>query len=157
MNKMKEPSDQNVYKLHKFCRAMFKTHLSRKTSKYGTNMEDEVQLESTEQTTECGGANESTQEDGSFSSARRFKRRSLDEKEKICFICNVKEDEDIKGYNDGGLARCSQLSAKDKLLGCMENHLKDEQKRYYEGAYRLNLLISGNAHDIFAADVYYHK
>lgn len=156
MEKMQEPDEQNIYKVHKSCRTMFKTHLSRKTSKYGTGIEVE---ECTREDQDRTAGNENTEEEEERPSplSRRVKRRLSDVKENICFICDIKDDKDMMSYNEGGLGRCSQDSAKYKLLRCMEDHLKDEKKRYYEAAYRLNLLLSGNVHDIFAADVYYHK
>ena len=116
---MHEPDEQNMYKVHKSCRAMFKTHISRKTSKYGTNAE--TVEEHSKQDQEHQATHETTKQ--------RFKRRTLDIKDKTCFVCDLKDEKDVMSYNEGGLGRCSQESARDKLIECMKIHLEDKNNR----------------------------
>ena len=64
------------------------------------------------------------------------RKRILREKEakRVCFICNKKSECDEKPYNDGGLARCCQLSSAKKLTEQMEKKLSQEGDRYHEAA-----------------------
>ena len=39
----------------------------------------------------------------------------------------------------------------------MQRNLVDSDSNWYAGAKRLELLLSGPSHDIFAVDVYYHQ
>ncbi len=43
------------------------------------------------------------------------------------------------------------------LITRKDNYLKDESHRFYQASLRLNLYLSGQVHDVFAADVFYHQ
>ena len=75
----------------------------------------------------------------------------------ICVICNTKTDNDENAYNDGGLARCSEQRSAQKLKKKLEQRMANESDTFYEAAKRLDILLSGTSHDVFAADVFYHK
>ena len=47
--------------------------------------------------------------------------------------------------------------SKDELNEAQKHHIQDERNKLYGAASRLSLETSGRAHDIFAADVLYHK
>ena len=77
---------------------------------------------------------------------------------KKCFICDEKTNKDKKGYNAGGIGRCSEISSQTKLKMVMTERIKDTENKFHEAADRLNVLLSGNAYnDAFAVDIYYHK
>ena len=42
----------------------------------------------------------------------------------ICFVCNEVTSHDGNMYNDGGLGRCSQVSAKYTLEECSKEYLE---------------------------------
>ena len=62
---------------------------------------------------------------------------------------------DNNPYSSGGLGRCSE----DRAFGKLSHKVKSTGPgdRYEEAAKRPNLLLSGQAFDVFAADVYYHR
>ena len=88
---------------------------------------------------------------------RELRRKSSHEKVKICFICNTTTAEDDNTFNNRGLGRCSQNSALEKLEKAKANHLNNSISSYHSAALRFEMATSGEAHDIFAADIYYHK
>ena len=71
-------------------------------------------------------------------------------------MCVAQKAADSKPYNEGGVGRCSEKGSKEKLTASMRRKNKPEDD-CQEAAHRLNLLLSGPAHDIFAVDVYYYK
>jgi len=64
-------------------------------------------------------------------------------------LCVTQKAADSKPYNEAGLGRCSEKGSKEKLTDTMRRRNKSEDD-CREAAYRLNLLLSGPAHDIFA-------
>jgi len=71
-------------------------------------------------------------------------------------LCVTQKAADSKPYNEVGLGRCSEEGSKERLTDSMRRRNKPEDD-YQEAAHRLNLLLSGPVHDIFALDVYYYK
>ena len=59
--------------------------------------------------------------------------------------------------NQGGIGRCTEERAANRLLKRKDEYLKEKSHRYYTAANRLELILSGKSHDIFAVDVYYHN
>ena len=88
---------------------------------------------------------------------RELRRKSSHEKVKICFICNTTTAEDDNTFNNKGLGRCSQNTALEKLEKAKANHLNNSISSYHSAALRFEMATSGAAHDVFAADIYYHK
>ena len=84
-------------------------------------------------------------------------RRESNKKKMICFVCNIESSDDQKPFNNGGLARCSEVNAFDKLENAMNIRLKDEGNEYHTASKRLEILLCGPSYDAFAVDVYYHK
>ena len=75
----------------------------------------------------------------------------------VCFVCNEKRSSDKNSFNDGGLGRCTEDRSAHKLVTRKEEYLKDPDHRFYVAANRLQIAISGESHDIFAADIFYHQ
>ena len=75
----------------------------------------------------------------------------------LCFICNDQRQSDNNPYGEGGLARCSQKDAANKILDKTNYHMQNKNNKFYLAAKRLNALLSGASHDIFAADILYHR
>ena len=75
----------------------------------------------------------------------------------MCFICIEYWDSDSNAYNCGGLARCCEEGTKDKLLDRMNVFLQDPATKFHEAATKLYMKIEYEAHDVFAADTYYHN
>ena len=76
---------------------------------------------------------------------------------RLCFICNTKRVCENNPYNQGGIGRCTEERAANRLLKRKDEYLKEKSHRYYIAANRLELILSGKSHDIFAVDVYYHN
>ena len=76
---------------------------------------------------------------------------------KLCFVCNSKRICDKNSYRQGGLGRCKEEKAAERLLNRKEEYLKDKDGKHFAAANRLQMIISGECHHIFAADVYYHN
>ena len=74
----------------------------------------------------------------------------------LCFICNDQRQSDNNPYGEGGLARCSQKDAANKILDKTNYHMQNKNNKSYLAAKRLNMLLSGASHNIFAADLFYH-
>ena len=72
------------------------------------------------------------------------KQKSID-KEKLCFVCQEKQKSDNFPLNQGGLGRCTEERAGNRIKERTSTFLKD-----------VNILLAGS-HDIYAADVYYHQ
>ena len=85
---------------------------------------------------------------------RRSKRKSGGEMKRICFVCNEMKEIDNVPYNSGGLGRCERDAAKNTL----DNSFIDfeEGNKFHDAAQRL-VVVRERSHDLFAADVYYHK
>ena len=67
-----------------------------------------------------------------------------------CFICYKIRDVEGNPYKEDGLGRCSYDNSSKRLLERKELYKKDTSHRFYEAAMRLELLLSGHSHDIFA-------
>ena len=91
----------------------------------------------------------------STSSKISVKRKSID-KEKLCFVCQEKRKSDNFPLNQGGLGRCTEERAGNRIKERTSIFLKDEDSRFHNAAIKLNILLAGS-HDIDAAGVYYHQ
>ena len=80
-------------------------------------------------------------------------RRESNKKKMICFVCNIESSDDQKPFDNGGLARCSEVNAFDKLENAMNIRLKDEGNEYHTASKRLEILLCGPSYDAFAVDV----
>ena len=58
--------------------------------------------------------------------------------------------------NQGGLGRCTEERAGNRIKERTSISLKDEGSRFHNAAIILNILLAGS-HDIYAADVYYRQ
>eukprot|EP00112_Aurelia_sp_Birch-Aquarium-sp1_P004506 Seg1510.10 transcript_id=Seg1510.10/GoldUCD/mRNA.D3Y31 product="hypothetical protein" protein_id=Seg1510.10/GoldUCD/D3Y31 len=130
--------------IHKSCAITFRNRLRSKQEQ-----SEKLQSET----------NETNIEKSSERTDIETRKKILREKEvkRVCFICNEKSECDEKPYNDGGLARCCQLSSAKKLTEQMEKKISQGCDRYQEAAKRLDIFLNGTSHDVFAADVFYHK
>ena len=70
--------------------------------------------------------------------------------------CGEERVVDTNIYMEGGLGRCSHVSSTEKLLERIRRHVNEEPFPMQNAAKRLQMLNSGQAHGIFAIDVYYH-
>ena len=71
---------------------------------------------------------------------------------KLCFVCNNKRICDQNSYREGGLGRCTEDKAAQRLLKRKDEYMRDKDGKYYAAANRLQMIISGECHDIFAAN-----
>ena len=91
----------------------------------------------------------------STSSKISVKRKSID-KEKLCFVCQEKRKSNNFLLNQGGLGRCTEERAGNRIRERTSIFLKDEDSRFHNAAIKSNILLAGS-HDIYAADVYHHQ
>eukprot|EP00794_Sanderia_malayensis_P019707 gene19707-21653_t len=133
-------------KAHTACRTSFRTKVENYEKKFGL-VEDE------EDNSVPDSSGESQKEDRV---SRRFSSQHLKEK-RLCFICNVKQSLDSNPYENGGLGRCERSKSANRLLERKEEYIQDKEHRFYAAANRLQLATSGQSHDIFAIDIYYHQ
>ena len=91
------------------------------------------------------------------SSVRTRSNSSSNGMKRMCFICNKQRESDDNQYNCGGLARLETESSKIKLNERMNFYLEDKNNKFYDAATRLQMKISFEAHDFYAADVFYHN
>ena len=85
--------------------------------------------------------------------SRRLSIRNTTPTEKKCFVCDIKLYCDNHIFNKGSLRRCEQQQSKEKLLQAVVTKLKHKSDKYYQAAYRFDILASGNAfRDIFVVD-----
>ena len=143
-------SDNREINVHANCRVHFRNNVERYKKNYG--LKDKTVDESHEHETEATADSAESPK----KKALRSQTDSLSSKY-ICFICNLKRDIDNNSYNEGGLTRCDTQLTADKLMNRMELFLKTKSSRFYSAAKRLNILLSGQSHDIFAVDIYYHQ
>ena len=135
---------RNPVKAHASCRT--KTKIEWASSKYRVRHE--------------GDGTESNQGEQIFHDNQGVSRRSVSRyltEKKLGFVCNSKRICDKKSYRQGGLGRCTEDKAAERMLNCKEEYLKDKDGKHFAAANRLQMIISGECHDIFAADVYYHN
>ena len=91
----------------------------------------------------------------STSSKISVKRKSID-KEKLCFVCQEKRKSDNFPLNQGGLGRCTEERAGNRIKELTSIFLKDEHSRFHNAAIKLNILLAGSQ-EIYAVEVYYHQ
>ena len=72
-------------------------------------------------------------------------------------MCNVKRAVDDNSYKEGDLQHCNRDDTASKMLEKQDVFLHDKTNRHYDAAKRLDILVSGSAHEIFAADIFYHQ
>ena len=144
-NKIKDT--ENAFgKAHVSCRTSFRTKIEWATSKYRVQQE--------------GDGTEPNQGEKIFHNNQGVSRRSVSRyltEKKLCFVCNSKRICDKNSYRQGGLGRCTEEKAAERLLNRKEEYLKDKDGKHFAAANRLQMIISGECHGIFAADVYYHN
>ena len=75
----------------------------------------------------------------------------------LCFICNDARVSDNNKFRKGGLGRRTDEKVGNKLLQRRSYYLNDCNHRFHDAATRLQIIISGGSHDIYAADVYYRQ
>ncbi len=130
-------------KAHTACRTPFRTKVENYERKFGL-VEDE------ENNAVADSSREPQNED------RRSSSQHLKEK-RLCFIFNVKQSLDNKPYESGGLGRCERSKSANRLLERKEEYIQDKEHHFYAAANRLQLVTSGQSHDIFVIDIYYHQ
>ena len=69
----------------------------------------------------------------------------------------MKQTLDNNPYESGGLGHCERNKSANRLLERKEEYIQNKEHRFFAAANRLQLAISGQSHDIFAIDVYYHQ
>eukprot|EP00794_Sanderia_malayensis_P017234 gene17234-18955_t len=135
---------------HINCRASFRTQIEKCLKRYG-NMQSKKE-QSVEEVSECSEEPECS----NSGISRRSTSQYLFEK-RLCFICNTRRVCDDKASWEGGLGRCSEERAAKKILERKELFLRDAGHRFFTAANRLQMMLGGESHDIFAVDLYYHK
>ncbi len=142
---------QEVLFIHKSCGITFRNKLKSKQGQSESLKKEETKSNQEAQEIFTKTFNESSE----FVKRRRLMR----EKNigRVCVICNTKTENDDCTYNDGGLARCSEQRSAQKLKQKLEQRMADESDTFYEAAKRLDIFLNATSHDVFAADVFYHK
>ena len=102
--------------VHTKCRINFRTHLDRKVQQYG------IQLEKRDgsKTAAQGVSTESV------TGTKRRSNRLPGHAKFICFICNTISEADRKPFSEGGLGKCSEERAYNKLEESMRNRIQEE-------------------------------
>ena len=136
-------SDEAFGYVHDSCRVAFNCKSNRFLAKYGS-----VDSFAKESASKPESHNEQNPERPT---------RNLNYSKRHCFICDAKRTTDDNGYCEGGLGRCSLDSAAKRLMERKESYTKDPSHRFFQAAQRLEILLSGSSHDIFAIDVFYHQ
>ena len=146
----------NDIPLHKTCRVSFRTRISRLKTKYAVNVDSGDCEDSARDSESCiTESNEPSTARVEYSTRKHVANvKSL---EKKCFICNETRDCDNNPYANGGLTRCSREDIADKLQARKDIFLQDRDCRHYDAAKRLDILLSGSALDIYAADIFHHQ
>ena len=75
----------------------------------------------------------------------------------LCFIYNEYREPDNNVYNCGGLTRWYEEGVRSKLLDRMNVFLQYPARKFPEAATKFYLKVGYEAHDVFAADIYYHN
>eukprot|EP00795_Rhopilema_esculentum_P013856 gene13856-4798_t len=134
-------------KAHTNCRTSVRTMIERREAKHGAIQEG----------IDAGGSEDNADECGTGGISRRSVRQHLKNK-RLCFVCNSqREIDDKNAYNEGGLGRCTEGRAAKRILERKDEFLKCPEHRFYAAVNRLQLLTSGESHDVFAADIFYHQ
>ena len=137
--------------VHANCRIIFRNNKDRFITKYGEILDSENKPQHEEKIPEELGRNSYL-----LKPLLRSEHVGLNSKF-LCFICNDQRQSDNNPYGEGGLARCSQKDAANKILDKTNYHMQNKNNKFYLAAKRLNMLLSGASHDIFAADIFYHR
>ena len=74
----------------------------------------------------------------------------------LCSIYNEQRECDNNGYNNGWLVRSESEGSKAKFEEKMTEFLQDKEHKFHEAAARLQIKISFEAHNFYAADVFFH-
>lgn len=141
--------------VHASCRATFssKSHIDRLKETFGERNEvpvtEEIEVPPNEEDTV----------EVATSSVRQGLRSSVGGVESSkCFICYTETNKDHLLYADGGLTRCSRDSAGKRLITMKDVYLRSgNSDSQLEAAKRLDLILKGDASDIWAADIFTHK
>ena len=99
----------------------------------------------------------SPETENEISTSEASTARNVSQGNRHYFICDCKRDSDDSRYNEGGLGRCSVLSASKRLIERKGIYMRNPSHRFFQAAKRLDILLSGPSHDIFALDVFYHQ
>ena len=114
LKNLPKPDEANVYRVHKNCRINFTNHFDRLSKNY--TLSSEAIQEPEVPSEEAGPSTESP------ITPVRTRRSVSDIKEnKLCFVCDTRTDQDNMRYNEGGLGRCTEDSAKMKLNEALRN------------------------------------
>ena len=132
--------------VHKTCRIIFGTKCKRNKDKYGLIPEDN------ELSVDESSANDNVNIPDVLTRSKVTKRPS----KRYCFICDEVRDVDNEPYV-GGLGRCSTENGSLRLKERQKAFLENYNLRFYDAASRLQILMGGNSHDIFSADIFYHQ
>ena len=131
--------------VHNSCRASFSTKYNSCLQTFGNRGDENELLQET-----------ATNNAQTFLVKGRLCSSSISERDK-CFICFERCSNDSQSYKDGGLTRCCEDTSADRLLQKKELYLVDKLHPFYKAALRSDLQLKGDSHDIFYADIYYHK
>ena len=64
---------------------------------------------------------------------------------------------DKEAYDDGGLTKITREDTADNIKKRKNVFIVNRESRFVLAAKRLDILSSGNAHVVFASDVFYHQ
>ena len=149
-SRLRERDSEDKITVHSNCRTNFRTRVIVFENRYGTRPSEAPD-----------GILQGTDIQSPSSSPVKHATRTIVDNvrslEKKCFICNIQRAIDENPYNEGGLQRCTRDDTASKILSRKSAFLHDKVNRYYDAAKRLDILLSGSARDIFAADIFYHQ
>ena len=133
MEPLPKADNVHVYRRLSNCRISFLTEIGRirKNAVAATNTESDV------------AENNASSSSASLTPTRQSTRRVDHDKNALCFVCNLKGENDDAPYNNGGLGRCSQNTAKDMLINAQQIHILEENSDLYPAANRLLIATSG--------------
>ena len=139
---------------HECCRIKFSSLLNKYLNDLGTIVSP---LDDSDCSNKCDSQLNLSNSSESATRVTRTSSTFIKSFEKICFVCIDVRESDDNFYNSGGLARCALNSASANIVRAKDVFLQDENHKFHTAAQRVNILLSGQSHDVHAADIYHHQ
>ena len=145
--RLNKQNDKEKIIVHTLCGVSFRSKIKAFQKRHGlVNLPESSTEESTR----------TLSTDSPFKHATRSVVGNCRTLEKKCFICNEFRTVDNEVYNDGGLARIKREDTADKIQERKSNFIGNKESCFFPAAKRLDILLSGSAHNVFAANIFYH-
>ena len=148
LNRLNKQNDTEKIIVHTSCRVSFRNNIRTFQERYGLiNLSESSSEENTR----------TLSSDSPFKHATRSAVGIARTLEKKCFTCNESRTVDNEAYNNGGLAKITCEDTADKTEEQKNIFVVNKESRFFQAAKRLDILLSGSAHDVFSAGVFYHQ